>query len=46
MIMAAALLGISSITGIWKKGSTMEIKSEEIKDKDIENPCDTCIYNK
>ena len=31
MIMAAALLGISSITGIWKKGGTTEIKADEPK---------------
>ena len=46
MIMAAALLGISSITGIWKKGGTTEIKTdEEPKKFDPENPCENCQYN-
>lgn len=55
MIMAAALLGISSVTGIWKKGSKVEIKPNEpdikqsIKQtnyEDPEDPCETCIHNK
>ena len=47
MIMAAALLGISSITGIWKKGKPIEIKSEEEPPKfDPEDPCKNCIHNK
>lgn len=45
MIMAAALLGISSVTGIWKKGAKTEIKTEE-PPKDIEDPCKNCIHNK
>lgn len=43
MVMAAALLGISSVTGIWKNGKTI------IKDNDTIhniNPCSTCEYNK
>ena len=43
MIMAAALLGISSVTGIWKKGGTVEIKHREETEKD---PCDVCKYKK
>lgn len=47
MIMAAALLGISSVTGIWKKGGTTEIKAEEPKPTfDPDDPCKTCRYNK
>lgn len=46
MIMAAALLGISSITGIWKKGGTTEIKADEAPRFDPDNPCKTCKYNK
>ena len=46
MIMAAALLGISSVTGIWKKGGTTEIKAEEQKTFDPDDPCKTCRYNK
>lgn len=47
MIMAAALLGISSITGIWKKGKPIEIKSEEEPQKfNPDDPCENCIYNK
>ena len=47
MIMAAALLGISSITGIWKKGGTTEIKANEEPTKfDPEDPCKNCIHNK
>ena len=45
MIMSAALLGISSITGIWKKGGTTEIKTEEQPKFDLEDPCKNCIYN-
>ena len=44
MIMSAALLGISSITSIWKKGKTTEIKEEEPK-FDPEDPCKNCMYN-
>lgn len=43
MIMAAALLGISSVTGIWKKGGTTEIKHREETEED---PCDVCKYKK
>lgn len=47
MIMAAALLGISSITGIWKKGGTTEIKAnEEPTQFDPADPCKNCIYKK
>lgn len=47
MIMAAALLGISSITGIWKKGGTTEIKAnEEPTQFDPTDPCKYCKYNK
>ena len=47
MIMSAALLGISTITGIWRKGSTTEIKTNEPEKKfDPDNPCATCIYNR
>ena len=49
MIMAAALLGISSVTGIWRKGADKTIKQEDIIE---EQPvitsmpmCDKCIYN-
>ena len=45
MIMAAALLGISSITGIWKKGEKTEIKTEEHPKFDPEDPCNNCIHN-
>jgi hypothetical protein len=44
MVMAAALLGISSITGIWKKGGKTEIKTDEHTEPD--DPCKTCKYNK
>lgn len=49
MIMAAALLGISSVTGIWKKGGTGQIKTEVKVDEPPtpeEDPCKTCIHNK
>ena len=48
MIMAAALLGISSITGIWRKGTEKTIKPEDIIDEkfDPEDPCKNCIHNK
>jgi hypothetical protein len=49
MIMAAALLGISSITGIWKKGGKTEIKTDEPKQETPPapaDPCETCQYNK
>ena len=42
MIMAAALLGISSVTSIWKKG----IITTEHKEQIHEDPCATCQYNK
>lgn len=45
MIMAAALLGISSITGIWKKGEKTEIKTEVPPQFDPEDPCKNCIHN-
>ena len=47
MIMSAALLGISTITGIWRKGGTTEIKTTEPEKKfDPDNPCATCMYNR
>lgn len=49
MIMAAALLGISSVTGIWRKGTDKTIKQEDIIEEQtvIKNlsMCDKCIYN-
>ena len=45
MIMSAALLGISSITGIWRKGGKTEIKAEEPPKFDPEDPCKNCIHN-
>lgn len=45
MVMAAALLGISSITGIWKKGEKTEIKTEDPPKFDPEDPCKNCIHN-
>lgn len=44
MIMAAALLGISSVTGIWKKGGKTEIKAEDPSQFDPEDPCKNCIH--
>jgi hypothetical protein len=48
MIMSAALLGISSVTGIWKKGGKTEIKTDEPArvDTPADDPCESCIYNK
>ena len=48
MIMAAALLGISSITGIWRKGPERTIKQEDLIDEkfDPADPCKHCKYNK
>lgn len=52
MIMSAALLGISSITGIWKKGKSAEtaktveeVTKEESPLFDPNDPCKNCIYN-
>ena len=45
MVMAAALLGISSITGIWKKGEKTEIRTEDPHKFDPEDPCKNCIHN-
>lgn len=45
MIMAAALLGISSVTGIWKKGGKTEIKTNETPTP-VDDPCKDCIHNK
>lgn len=45
MIMSAALLGISSVTGIWKKGGKTEIKTEEPTPAGTD-PCEGCIHNK
>ena len=45
--MAATLLGISSITGIWKKGGKTEITSNEPTNTDTPtDPCENCVYNK
>ena len=48
MIMAAALLGISSVTGIWKKGGKTEIKTNEPAHADTSagDPCEGYIHNK
>ena len=54
MIMAAALLGISTITGIWRNGKAGETaktieevgKEPEQKQFDPDNPCASCIHNK
>ena len=50
MIMAAALLGISSITGIWRKGKDKAIRQEDLIEEkptfDPEDPCKSCIHNK
>ena len=52
MIMAATLLGISSITNIWKKGASAEtaktveeITKEDPPQFDPEDPCKNCIHN-
>lgn len=46
MVMAAALLGISSITSIWKKGENTEIKAEAAPPQfDPADPCKNCIHN-
>lgn len=47
MIMAAALLGISSITRIWKYGKHSET-AKTIEDVNTieSNPCETCVHNK
>ena len=45
MIMSAALLGISSVTSIWKKGGNAET-AKTVETVIKENPCDTCIHNK
>ena len=50
MIMAAALLGISSVTGIWRKGKDKAIRQEDLIEEkptfDPEDPCKNCIHNK
>lgn len=50
MIMAAALLGISTVTGIWRKGPNKTIKQEDIIEEtsnfDSGDPCKNCIHNK
>lgn len=43
MIMAATLLGISSVTGIWKNG---KIISNPKRTEEHEDPCSNCQYNK
>lgn len=45
MIMSAALLGISSVTSIWKKGGTAET-AKMVETVIKENPCETCEHNK
>jgi ABC-type nickel/cobalt efflux system permease component RcnA len=52
MIMSAALLGISSITSIWKKGTSAEtaktveeVTKEDPPKFDPEDPCKNCIHN-
>jgi hypothetical protein len=46
--MSAALLGIASVTGIWKKGGKTEIKTNEPPrvDTPAGDPCEGCVYNK
>ena len=52
MIMAATLLGISSITGIWRNGkshntqSYSEQETEYEQKFDPDDPCKNCIYKK
>lgn len=47
MIMAAALLGISSVTSIWKTGKSGETaKTIENLEAPKEDPCKDCIHNK
>ena len=43
MIMAAALLGISSVTGIWKNG---KITPNDKTTEEHDDPCAHCQYNK
>lgn len=52
MMMATALLGISSVTGIWRKGKhvetakTVEELNKEENQFNPDDPCKNCIYNK
>lgn len=47
MIMAAALLGISSITNIWKSGKHSKTAKTIEDANDVESdPCETCTHNK
>lgn len=54
MIMAAALLGLSTVTGIWRHGKDKTIKQvdlieedkEETYEFDPDDPCKSCIHNK
>lgn len=46
MIMAAALLGISSIAGIWRAGNDKTIKKEDLIEQNEKDPCSKCIHNK
>ena len=53
MIMAAALLGLSTVTGIWRHGKDKTIKHEDLIEEDKEethkfdpdDPCKSCIHN-
>lgn len=44
MIMAAALLGISSVTGIWKNGKITNTESTDTEKS--YDPCEHCQHNK
>lgn len=44
MIMAAALLGISSVTGIWKNGKVTNTESTDTEKP--YDPCEHCQHNK
>ena len=44
MIMAAALLGISSVTGIWKNGKITNTESTDTENP--YDPCEHCQHNK
>ena len=48
MIMSAALLGISSITSIWKGGKSGETAKTitEVAETEKPDPCKDCIHNK
>jgi hypothetical protein len=47
MFIGGTLLGISSITGIWKYTNTTNKKENtEIQINEDEDPCENCKYNK